>query len=142
MIRRFQENDLDEVMSIWITANMDAHPFIASDYWKDNFESVRRMIPSAEVFVSEVEGQINGFIGMIDHYIAGIFVKGSERSKGIGTHLLNTAKKEKEALSLQVYKKNKKAVLFYQHVGFKIEAEKLDEDTAEMEYRMVWYRSI
>lgn len=37
MIRRFQENDLDEVMSIWITANMDAHPFIASDYLERQF---------------------------------------------------------------------------------------------------------
>lgn len=140
MIRKFTEKDLDEVMSIWLTSNMEAHSFIESYYWKNNFDYVREMIPTAEVYVSEIDGRINGFIGIIDHYIAGIFVRNADRSKGIGTTLLNTAKKEKEELSLQVYKNNKKAVLFYQNAGFKIMKEEMDEDTKEMEYMMIWHR--
>lgn len=139
MIRKFDGNDLDEVMSIWLTANMEAHSFIEADYWKSNFDSVREMIPAAEVFVSEKEGRINGFIGIIDHYIAGIFVRSSDRSKGIGTNLLNTVKKKKEALSLHVYKNNKQAVLFYLNAGFRIAAEEMDEAVSEMEYMMEWH---
>ncbi|MDO4942562.1 MAG: N-acetyltransferase [Lachnospiraceae bacterium] len=142
MIRKFEKNDLDEVMSIWMNANIEAHSFIEADYWKRNFDSVRKMIPEAEVFVSEIDGEINGFIGMIDHYIAGIFVRNSDRSKGIGTSLLHTVKQKNETLSLQVYKNNKKAVLFYQNAGFKIAAEEMDEDTSEMEYKMVWYQGV
>ncbi len=51
--------------------------FIEADYWKNNYEMVREMIPKAEVFVSEENGQIRGFIGLIDTYIAGIFCKSS-----------------------------------------------------------------
>lgn len=138
MIRRFKERDLDEVMSIWLTANIEAHSFIEADYWRGNFDYVKDAILTAEVFVSEIEGQINGFIGIIDNYIAGIFVKSSERTKGIGSDLLNTVKKEKEILSLKVYTKNENAVSFYRNAGFKIEAKDMDEETSEMEYMMTW----
>lgn len=79
MIRRFENKDLDQVMSIWLQVNMESHSFIGADYWKDNYEMVREMIPKAEVLVSEENGQIRGFIGLIDTYIAGIFVRAAEQ---------------------------------------------------------------
>lgn len=56
MIRRFENKDLDQVMSIWLQVNMESHFFIEADYWKNNYEMVREMIPKAEVFVSEENG--------------------------------------------------------------------------------------
>ena len=53
MIRRFENKDLDQVMSIWLQVNMESHSFIEADYWKNNYEMVREMIPKAEVLVSE-----------------------------------------------------------------------------------------
>ena len=40
MIRAMQASDLEEVMQIWLTANMEAHDFIDSSYWKSHFEEV------------------------------------------------------------------------------------------------------
>lgn len=140
MIRRAGKNDWDEVMDIWLNANIEAHSFIDEDYWRGNFDSVREIIPKAEVFVSENNGQVNGFIGLSDDYIEGIFVKSSERSKGIGTELLCAAKDKKDVLSLSVYKKNTKAVLFYQNAGFEITEKRIDENTLEEEYTMAWHR--
>lgn len=57
---------------------------------------------------------------MIRRFIAGIFVKVAEQSKGIGTELLHTVMETREVLSLNVYKKNTKAVMFYQRCCFKI----------------------
>ena len=68
---------------------------------------VRKLIPEAEVFVAEENEKIQGFIGLTDTYIAGIFVKAKEQSKGIGTELLRTVMKLKDQLQLKVYKKNK-----------------------------------
>ena len=107
MIRRFENKDLDQVMSIWLQVNLESHSFIEADYWKNNYEMVREMIPKAEVLVSEENGQIRGFIGLIDTYIAGIFVR---------------------------------AVSFYQHYGFQIKNQEIDESTSEEEYMMEWYR--
>ena len=37
MIRRFETRDLDEVMSLWLHANIESHSFIEADYWKKNY---------------------------------------------------------------------------------------------------------
>ena len=140
MIRRFENKDLDQVMSIWLQVNMESHSFIGADYWKDNHEMVKDMIPKAEVLVSEENGQIRGFIGLIDTYIAGIFVRAAEQSKGVGTGLLQTVMKSRDNLRLNVYKKNMRAVSFYQHYGFQIKNQEIDESTSEEEYMMEWHR--
>ena len=46
MIRKFIDNDLDSVMEIWLSANINAHNFISKDYWLANFETVKGMLPS------------------------------------------------------------------------------------------------
>lgn len=140
MIRKFQNRDLDEVMSIWLHTNMEAHSFIGADYWKNNYEMVRKLIPTADVFVSEENGRIRGFIGLTDFYIAGIFVRTEEQSEGIGSELLHMAMMKRKNLCLNVYKKNMRAVKFYQHCGFRIVNQKIDENTSEEEYTMEWYR--
>ena len=139
MIRRFENKDLDQVMSIWLQVNMESHSFIETDYWKNNYEMVREMLPKAEVFVSEENGQIRGFIGLIDTCIAGIFVRAAEQSKGVGTGLLHTVMKSRDNLRLNVYKKNMRAVSFYQHYGFQIINQGIDESTSEEEYTMEWH---
>ena len=140
MIRRFENKDLDQVMSIWLQVNMESHSFIEADYWKNNYEMVREMIPKAEVLLSEENGQIRGFIGLIDTYIAGIFVRAAEQSKGVGTGLLHTVLKSRDNLRLNVYKKNMRSVSFYQHYEFQIINQGIDESTSEEEYTMEWYR--
>ena len=140
MIRKFETKDLDEVMSLWLHVNIEAHSFIEEDYWKKNYEMVRELIPEEGVFVAEEKHQIQGFIGLTDDYIAGIFVKAEEQSKGIGSELLHTAMTLKDHLYLNVYKKNTKAVNFYQRCGFIIVNQEIDEDTSEEEYTMEWHR--
>ena len=140
MIRKFQASDLDAVMSIWLSANIEAHHFVDPSYWKSNFDLVRVMIPQAEVNVSEGDSGINGFIGVMNDYIAGIFVDGTARTNGIGSQLLDYVKRNKEKLSLRVFKKNTTAVSFYLHRGFQIDTEYIDPHTSELEYTMIWAR--
>ena len=94
----------------------------------------------AEVYISETDSIINGFIGLTDNYIAGIFVSKPYRSKGIGTSLLNFIKKHRNTLILSVYEKNQKAVKFYKKSGFIIESKQIDSDTMQTEYIMHWKR--
>lgn len=136
VIRRMQADDLDRVMQIWLESNLQAHDFVPEDYWRGQYGNVRQMIPVAEVYVCEVHRQVVGFIGLVDKYISGLFVDSAFRSRGVGKRLLDYAKALKPSLTLNVYKKNIRAVRFYQREGFMIEREDRDEDTMEKDYLM------
>ena len=100
MIRKFEARDLAAVMQIWLHGNLDAHAFIPVSFWTDHFETVRDMLPQAELYVHENEAtrQIDGFIGLTENHIEGIFVAESARSKGVGKSLLEYAKSCKPLL--------------------------------------------
>lgn len=138
MIRKMEERDLNRVMDIWLETNIKTHNFIPQKYWEDNFEFVKGLISQAEIYIYEKNKNILGFIGMSGNYIAGIFVKEEEQSKGIGKELLNFVKDIKKELSLNVYEKNIKAVSFYKKENFHIINEEIDEATGEKEFFMEW----
>lgn len=140
MIRKFQNKDIDKVAEIWLDTNIKAHNFISAQYWQDNFEVVKGMLLQAEIYVYENEAtnKILGFIGLSDDYISGVFVFSEAQSNGIGKHLLDFVKGIKTELSLSVYKKNVRAVKFYQREGFRLYSEDIDKNTKEEEYVMIW----
>ena len=137
MIREFQKADLDRVAEIWLNGNLEAHSFIAEEYWKDHFDMVKEMLASAEIYVLEDEKGIQGFVGLNGHHIEGIFVDGTERSKGIGKQLLDFVKNRKGQLSLNVYAENERAMKFYRREGFTVQEKSMDPDTGEQEYKMM-----
>lgn len=142
MIRELRTQDINRVMEIWLDTNIKAHDFIAEKYWRDNRKAVKTMLPQAEVYLCEDEetDEIQGFIGIYDNYIAGIFVLSEFQSKGIGKLLLNYVKSIKTQLTLSVYQKNEGAVKFYLRENFNIKDQSIDENTEEPEYFMVWER--
>ena len=142
MIRKFETQDLDAVMQIWLHGNLDAHPFIPASFWTDHFEMVRDMLPQAELYVHENEAtrQIDGFIGLTENHIEGIFVAESARSKGVGKSLLEYAKSCKPYLTLSVYQKNERALAFYRREQFTVQSEGIDKDTNEADIQMLWMR--
>ena len=93
-----------------------------------------------EVYVFEADKMIQGFVGLNDKYIEGIFVSDEMQSCGIGKLLLDYIKDKKVSLRLNVYQKNARAISFYQREGFIIQCEGLDEATGEKEYTMLWKR--
>lgn len=141
MIRELQPADLDRVADLWLAANLQAHGFIAPEYWKDNQAMVKELLLQAEVYVYEKDGEILGFAGLDGEYIEGIFVAGEVRSHGIGKSLLDFLKTKKAGLCLNVYQKNTRAIRFYEREGFQIQSEGLDEATGEKDYVMVWHHN-
>lgn len=89
MIRKLQKADINRVADIWLDTNLKNHSFIPAKYWKDNFELVKGMLSQAEVYIYENDQKIQGFIGLNDEYIEGIFVSDEMQSQGIGKILIN-----------------------------------------------------
>ncbi|MEG0394498.1 N-acetyltransferase [Anaerorhabdus sp.] len=140
MIRDFKIQDIDRIMELWLDTNRLAHDFINDEYWQKSYESVKAMMPKATIYVYEEDKVIKGFVGLMDNYIAGIFIAQSYQSKGIGKQLLDYVKNKKTMLSLSVYKKNKQAIQFYLRENFKIIDERIEETTGEIEFNMNWIK--
>ena len=138
MIRKLQKVDINRVADIWLKTNLKAHFFIPEQYWISNYEFVKELLPQAEVYVYEDDKMIQGFIGVSDEYIEGIFVSDEMQLCGIGEMLLDYIKDKKDRLQLKVYQKNVRAMSFYQREGFTIQSESMDEFTGEKEYVMNW----
>ncbi len=140
MIREMKKTDVNRVAEIWLETNLKAHNFISAQYWKSNFEAVKEMLPQAKVYVYDDGQNIQGFIGLNGEYIEGFFVSDENQSQGIGKLLLNHIKNKNTYLSLNVYRKNARAIRFYQREEFEIQCEGLDEVTGEKDYVMIWRR--
>ena len=138
MIRKMQTADIDETAGIWLDTNLKAHDFIPAEYWKGNYDAVKEMISQAEVYIYEDKSRIQGFAGLDQDYIAGIFVREEAQNRGIGKSLLDRVKEEKRKLALNVYVRNMRAVRFYLREGFRIVEDGTDENTGEKEYLMLW----
>ena len=141
MVRDFQAEDLNRIMELWLETNIQAHDFIKKSYWQDYFDEVMEILPNASVYVYEDNGSIEGFIGLVDNYIAGIFISKDNQSRGIGRQLLHHVKGNHNELSLKVYEKNQRAVKFYLREGFLVMEKQEDRENGEVEYEMVWNRT-
>ena len=138
MIRKLRKTDINRVADIWLKTNLKAHSFISEQYWISNYERVKEMLPQAEVYVYEDDKMIQGFVGLSNEYMEGIFVSNEMQSCGIGKLLVDYIKNKKVRLRLNVYQKNTRALSFYQREGFNIQSEGLDHATGEKEDTMLW----
>ncbi len=93
-------------------------------------------IPASETYVFENGSGIEGFYSLKDNILAAIFVCPEYQSRGIGRQLLDHAKKQREKLSLSVYKENKDACRFYLSHGFRVISKQTDAHTGHQEYIM------
>ena len=119
MVKEFDLLKIHEVMQLWLDTNIAVHDFIPKEYWTDNYEIVKKMLPYSEILVYE-EDVIYGFIGIINKsYIAGLFISKQFQKHGIGTKLLDECKKRYPCLTLDVYVKNEHAINFYQNMDLR-----------------------
>ena len=140
MIRPLRISDMDSVLRIWKTSNLQAHYIVHSGNPARKEELVRKAMSDAEVWIYESDGRIVGFVGLTGDYIAGIFVETECRSRGIGHALLDFLKKRHLFLLLNVYEKISRAVAFYRREGFECRDRHVEEDTGEMEWTMAWMK--
>ncbi|KRK64112.1 acetyltransferase [Companilactobacillus tucceti DSM 20183] len=141
MIRKMKQNEIDEIGDIWLNGNLEAHPFVDKEYWINYLDDVKKQFKQADIYVYDEQG-IKGFAGLMDNYIAGIFVKKEFRGHSIGKKLLDYLKQHYDKLSLEVYEKNYKARKFYQRNDFKVSVEDIEPDNNEKEYQLVWTKEI
>lgn len=136
-LKNINDKELNELAEIWLESNIETHSYINQNYWKDNLPFVKEAFKNARLFVVDNNNEILGFCGMIDSYIAGIFIKENYRGEGYGTQLLDILKEKYDILTLKVYDKNKKAINFYHKNNF-IKIDNSFDENNELEISMKW----
>ena len=87
--------------------------------------------------VYEAEGIIEGLIRIVGKEVVELYVEHFFQGQGIGSELIEFAKKEHDVRSLWVLEKNTNAIRFYEAHGFHITENKmLEEGTPEYKVMM------
>lgn len=141
VLRTYTNNDVDRMVEIWLEGSKQAHDFIDEDYWQSNQTAMKDVyFPMSQSYVIEDNGTVVGFVSIVDHYLAALFVDPNEQGKGFGKILLDHVKEQKDNLELKVYQENKNALGFYLKNNFIISEESIDENTSAKEYVMTWQK--
>jgi hypothetical protein len=79
------------------------------------------MLPRSQVWVAELRGRVVGFATLQDHRLDHLYVAPEAQGAGVGTALLDQAKKARpRMLDLHVFQQNAGARRFYERHGFKL----------------------
>jgi len=137
MIRAFKNTDSEAIMTIWYEAQTLAHPFLSKDF-VDKVKVMMKdiFIPNSKTWVYENEGEVIGFVSMMNNEIGGLFVNPNKQSKGIGTALVNHIKTMHDTIEVEVFENNIIGNSFYNKYGFKRIKSYLHEETNEEVLRL------
>ncbi|PFP21171.1 N-acetyltransferase, partial [Bacillus sp. AFS073361] len=86
-----QSENTAPLLSLWLESTTEAHPFIDAQYWIESEPLVRdTYLPGAETWVWEEEGDVRGFISVMEsQFIGALFVATAHAGKGIGHALIH-----------------------------------------------------
>ncbi len=117
--RKYQNQDLRDLLTIWEAANALAHPFLSNDFVAQvRADIVELYIPNSETWVADYNGSVVGFISLIENEVGAIFVLPNHHGQGIGALLMNKACELREHLELEVFAQNTIGRTFYDCFGF------------------------
>nr|WP_246147516.1 GNAT family N-acetyltransferase [Secundilactobacillus folii] len=126
-------------MTLWLSGNLDAHPFISEEYWQEHENEVAGALKTAEVYVvRDDNGEIVGFAGMQGQRLTGIFVKAGQRNDGLGSLLMFALKSDYRLIKASAFEKNANAIHFYKQHDFDISERELNQETNEVVVKMIW----
>lgn len=113
---------INKLVEIWEDSVKATHLFLQSK----EIENIKEYVPQALQEVSNLiiaENENNdpiAFMGINKNKVEMLFVKNSERKKGIGEQLLNYGIENYDVNELAVNEQNPDARGFYEYIGFKV----------------------
>ena len=119
MIRAFDPSDADDLIRVWLAATIPGQSFLPEEHWR-SMESVIReaLIPIADTWVLEVDGELVAFLSLLGDLIGGLFTHPVHQGKGHGRALVEHALDLHDPVFVEVFEANESAVRFYRRRGF------------------------
>ena len=116
------ENLINQLLEVWEDSVKATHTFISNE----EIENIKKYVPQALKGISHLiileneKYQPIAFMGIEENKLEMLFIKNSERGKGLGKKLLNYGIENYGVNDLAVNEDNPQAKEFYEHMGFKV----------------------
>ncbi len=112
---------INQLLEVWEDSVKATHLFLSSE----EIENIKEYVPQAisgvsHLVIMESESHKSiAFMGIEDRKLEMLFIKNSERGKGLGKQLLNYGIENYNVNRLAVNEQNPEAKGFYEYMGFK-----------------------
>lgn len=116
------ENLINQLLEVWEDSVKATHTFLSNE----EIENIKKYVPQALKGISHLiileneKYQPIAFMGIEENKLEMLFIKNSERGKGLGKKLLNYGIENYGVNDLAVNEDNPQAKEFYEHMGFKV----------------------
>ncbi len=127
VVRLLQEDELEEVIAVWHETRKETHTSMNIEAEGDvTIDDSRRIFREniasrCQLWIAERRGKIVGFLAIRGSYIDRMYVRPSTQGSGVGTMLLEKARKLSPAgLELHTHQANHRARGFYEEHGFRV----------------------
>lgn len=129
-VKNKTEELINVLLKVWEDSVKETHRFLSTK----EIERIKEYVPYAlkeipHLIIIENDDNIPiAFMGIENKKLEMLFIKNSERGKGLGKQLLNYGIKNYDVNEVTVNEQNPHAIGFYEHMGFKTyKRKKLDE---------------
>lgn len=131
--------DIKALIDIWYRVSIEAEVRISKNYWKTyNDALLKYYLPNAEIYIAMYKDEIIGFVALIDHVMAALFVAPEHQGRGVGSRLISYIKFIRDHLTIYVYNKNAARMKFYKYHGFQVISTQSNNANTEDEYVFEW----
>lgn len=130
MIRAFEPNDVDDVIRVWIASTIPGQSFLPEEHWRAMEPVIREdLMPIAETWVVEEDGELVAFMSLLDDLIGGLFTHPDHQRKGHGRALIEHARERYDPVFVEVFEANEDAKRFYRRRGFVDYQRRVDKES-------------
>lgn len=116
------DKDMEELLHVWESSVRPTHLFLK----ENDIEALKPFVMEGIKFVENLviirneQHAIQAFMGVHDKKIEMLFIRDSDRGKGLGKQLINYAISKLNVEFVDVNEQNEQGVGFYKHMGFKV----------------------
>jgi putative acetyltransferase len=130
VIRAFAAEDENSVIQVWLAATIPGQAFLPGEHWRAMEPEIRQeLMPAAETWVVEDEGEVVAFVSLLGDLIGGLFTHPDHQGKGHGRALVEHAHQRHDPVFVEVFEANEAAIRFYRARGFVDHERHLDEES-------------
>ncbi len=88
MIRAFEPADEDDMIREWLASTIPGQSFLPEEHWRAMEPEIRALVPIAEIWVVDEDGEIVAFMSLLVYLSGGLFTHPDQLGKGLGRALV------------------------------------------------------
>lgn len=118
------------MIRVWIASTIPGQSFLPEEHWRAMEPAIREdLMPIAETWVVEEDGELVAFMSLLDDLIGGLFTHPDHQGKGHGRALIEHARERYDPVFVEVFEANADAKRFYRRRGFVDYQRRVDKES-------------